>query len=79
MRLFTSNSSITYGPEPIATSILLSSSLAPVASNHAFDITGRPPTIGIASRLDASGLKKYFIFLGPKTCVSVTVCSKIAL
>ena len=49
------------------------------ASNHAFDITGRPPTIGIASRLDASGLKKYFIFLGPKTCVSFTICSKIAL
>ena len=79
MRLFTSKLSMTYGPEPIAISILLSSSLAPVASNHALDITGRPPTIGIASRFDASGLKKYFIFFGPNTSVFFTICSKIAL
>ena len=47
----------------MAISILLSSSLAPVASNQALDITGRPPTIGIASLFDASGVKEYFIFL----------------
>ena len=63
----------------MAISILLSSSLAPVASNQALDITGKPPTIGIASLFDASGVKEYFIFLGPRTSASCTICPKIAL
>ena len=50
---FISKLSRIYGPDPIAGSIRDSSSLAWLLSNQACDLTGKPPTIGMASLFDA--------------------------